>query len=102
MVFQRANDAAECALALQAALSRLDFAALGLSVPLSLRIGGHLGPVYETLDPVLGHTNFFGARHPRRPHRAGHAAGLRLRDRRPSRRRWRSSTARPLHATMSA
>src|SRR5262249_49690659 len=28
LVFQRANDAAECALALQAALSRLDFAAL--------------------------------------------------------------------------
>jgi hypothetical protein len=68
MVFQRANDAAECALALQAALSRLDFAALGLSVPLSLRIGGHLGPVYETLDPVLGHTNFFGAHVTRAAH----------------------------------
>jgi class 3 adenylate cyclase len=61
LVFQRANDAAECALALQAALSRLDFAALGFSMPLSLRIGGHLGPVYETLDPVLGRANFFGA-----------------------------------------
>ena len=68
MVFQRANDAAECALALQAALSRLDFAALGLSVPLSLRIGGHLGPVYKTLDPVLGHTNFFGAHVTRAAH----------------------------------
>jgi class 3 adenylate cyclase len=68
MVFQRANDAAECALALQAALSRLDLAALGLSVPLSLRIGGHLGPVYETLDPVLGHTNFFGAHVTRAAH----------------------------------
>ena len=68
MVFQRANDAAECALALQAALSRLDFAALGLSVPLSLRIGGHLGPVYETLDPVLGQTNFFGAHVTRAAH----------------------------------
>jgi len=68
MVFQRANDAAECALALQAALSRLDFAALGLSMPLSLRIGGHLGPVYETLDPVLGHTNFFGAHVTRAAH----------------------------------
>jgi class 3 adenylate cyclase len=68
MVFQRANDAAECALALQAALSRLDFAALGLSVALSLRIGGHLGPVYETLDPVLGQTNFFGAHVTRAAH----------------------------------
>jgi class 3 adenylate cyclase len=68
MVFQRANDAAECALALQAALSRLDFAALGLSMPLSLRIGGHLGPVYETLDPVLGQTNFFGAHVTRAAH----------------------------------
>jgi class 3 adenylate cyclase len=61
LVFHRAHDAALCALELQAALARLDFAALGLSMPLSLRIGGHLGPVYETLDPVLGHKNFFGA-----------------------------------------
>ena len=61
LVFRRAHDAAACALDLQAALTQLDFAKLGLSAPLSLRIGGHLGPVYETLDPVLGRNNFFGA-----------------------------------------
>ena len=37
-------------------------------MPLSLRIGGHLGPVYETLDPVLGHKNFFGAHVSRAAH----------------------------------
>ncbi len=68
LVFRRAHDAAQCALDLQTALSRLDFAALGLSAPLSLRIGGHLGPVYETLDPVLGHKNFFGAHVTRAAH----------------------------------
>jgi class 3 adenylate cyclase len=61
LVFKRAHDAAACALDLQAELSQLDHKRLGLSNPLSLRIGGHLGPVYETLDPVLGHDNFFGA-----------------------------------------
>jgi len=61
LVFKRAHDAADCALDLQRALTQLDFRTLGLSDPLALRIGGHLGPVYETLDPVLGHENFFGA-----------------------------------------
>jgi len=61
LVFKRAHEAADCALDLQTALSQLDFRTLGLSDPLALRIGGHLGPVYETLDPVLGHENFFGA-----------------------------------------
>ncbi len=61
LVFQRAYDAAACALDLQAALLRLNFTSLSLSAPLSLRIGGHLGPVYETFDPVLGRNNFFGA-----------------------------------------
>jgi class 3 adenylate cyclase len=60
LVFQRAHEAAQCALDLQAALARLDFAKLGLSAPLSLRLGGHLGPVYKALDPVLGCESFFG------------------------------------------
>jgi len=61
LVFQRAHEAAACALDLQDALGQVDFAALGLSRSLSLRIGGHLGPVYETQDPVLDRENFFGA-----------------------------------------
>src|SRR5262245_44611961 len=68
LVLQRAHTAAQCALDLQAALARLDLAKLGLSVPLPLRLAGHLGPVYERLDPVLGHNNFFGAHVTRAAH----------------------------------
>jgi len=67
-VLQRAHTAAQIALDLQAALARLDLAKLGLSMPLPLRLAGHLGPVYETLDPVLGHNNFFGAHVTRAAH----------------------------------
>jgi class 3 adenylate cyclase len=61
VVFQRAHEAAEFALDLQEEMQRLDFGRLGLSRQLSLRIGGHLGPVYETEDPILHRENFFGA-----------------------------------------
>jgi class 3 adenylate cyclase len=61
LVFQRAHEAAALALDLQDALGKLDFAAFGLGAPLVLRLGGHVGPVYETEDPILGRRNFFGA-----------------------------------------
>lgn len=61
LVFRRASEAAACALDLQDALGSLDFAALGLDAALSLRVGGHLGPVFELYDPVLQRRNFFGA-----------------------------------------
>jgi class 3 adenylate cyclase len=61
LMFQRAHEAAQCALDLQDTLQELDFAGLGLAQPLSLRIGGHLGPVYQVEDPVLHRENFFGA-----------------------------------------
>lgn len=61
LVFQRAHEAAAFALDLQDALGKLDFAAFGLGAPLVLRLGGHVGPVYETQDPILGRQNFFGA-----------------------------------------
>jgi len=61
LVFQRAHEAAAFALDLQDALGKLDFGAHGLGAPLVLRLGGHVGPVYETEDPILGRRNFFGA-----------------------------------------
>ena len=61
LVFKRAHTAAECALDLQEAMSTFDFRSHGLPEELALRIGGHLGPVYEYRDPVLERPNFFGA-----------------------------------------
>jgi hypothetical protein len=53
--------AARCALKLQAAMAAIDLAQCGLPESLALRLGGHFGPVYEAIDPVLGLTNYFGA-----------------------------------------
>lgn len=60
LVFRRTRDAAACALDLQEAMQSIDHATLGLSKPVSLRLGGHLGPVFETVDPLLRKPNFFG------------------------------------------
>ena len=60
LVFRRTREAAECALDLQAAMQSIDSRQLGLSRPVSLRLGGHLGPVFETEDPLLRKSNFFG------------------------------------------
>jgi class 3 adenylate cyclase len=61
LVFRRTREAAECALDLQAAMQSIDSRQLGLSRPVSLRLGGHLGPVFETEDPLLRKSNVFGA-----------------------------------------
>lgn len=61
LVFRRTRDAAACALALQAAMQSMDRGRLGLTEPMALRLGGHLGPVFETADPLLMKPNFFGA-----------------------------------------
>ena len=53
--------AAQCALDLQAAMAAIDLEAYGLPETLALRLGGHFGPVFETTDPVLHLTNYFGA-----------------------------------------
>lgn len=60
-VFGDAAQAARCALDLQQAMARLDLAAHDLPDHISLRLGGHLGPVFPTFDPVLKRMNFFGA-----------------------------------------
>ncbi|HTL25977.1 MAG TPA: tetratricopeptide repeat-containing protein [Burkholderiales bacterium] len=61
LVLGDAAAGARCALALQAALQKLDLPAQGLPDTLALRLGGHFGPVFETTDPVQGVTNYFGA-----------------------------------------
>jgi len=60
-VFADAGQAAECALQLQEEMAELDLQAAGLPGHLKLRLGGHLGPVFPTYDPVLKRENFFGA-----------------------------------------
>jgi hypothetical protein len=61
VVFADAGIAALCALDLQEAMASLDLAKHGLPTYLSLRLGGHLGPVYELQDPILERPNFYGA-----------------------------------------
>ncbi|MEO6172045.1 MAG: adenylate/guanylate cyclase domain-containing protein, partial [Arenimonas sp.] len=61
VVLSDAPVAAQCALELQAAMAMLDLEAFGLPDTLALRLGGHFGPVFETTDPVLHLTNYFGA-----------------------------------------
>ncbi len=53
--------AATLALKLQEAMHGIDLAKIGLPDHLRLRLGGHLGPAYELMDPMLKRMNFYGA-----------------------------------------
>jgi class 3 adenylate cyclase len=61
VVFRDAGRAAECALDMQDAMNAIDLEAAGLPETLKLRLGGHLGPVYELDDPVTDRPNYYGA-----------------------------------------
>ena len=61
VVFRDAGRAAACALDMQDAMSAIDLEAAGLPETLKLRLGGHLGPVYELDDPVTDRPNYYGA-----------------------------------------
>ena len=61
VVLSDAFAAARCALELQEAMSAIDFEAAGLPATMALRIGGHLGPVFPTYDPVLRADGFMGS-----------------------------------------
>jgi class 3 adenylate cyclase len=61
LVFDDAGKAAACALSLQEAMAGVDLAGAGLPDTMALRLGGHLGPVYAAIDPILRRNNFFGA-----------------------------------------
>jgi hypothetical protein len=53
--------AAHCALDLQQAMASIDLEAERLPSHLALRIGGHVGPVFPTHDPVLDADGFMGS-----------------------------------------
>jgi class 3 adenylate cyclase len=59
-VYDDAGKAANAALELQDAIGRLDLKSAGLPTTLSLRLGGHLAPVFEVQDPVLKRRGFMG------------------------------------------
>lgn len=61
VVFHNAGRAAACALDMQDAMNAIDLKAAGLPETLKLRLGGHLGPVYELADPVTDRPNYYGA-----------------------------------------
>ena len=61
VVLSDASTAAACALELQDELAQLDLEAEGLPTTLALRLGGHVGPVFPTYDPVLETQGFMGS-----------------------------------------
>jgi histidine ammonia-lyase len=61
VVFRNADRAAACALDMQDAMSAIDLKAAGLPQTLKMRLGGHLGPVYELDDPITGGLDIYGA-----------------------------------------
>lgn len=60
IVCREAASAARVALDLQRAMGGMDLAAAGLPGHLALRVGAHVGPVFEAVDPVVGAPSFFG------------------------------------------
>jgi hypothetical protein len=61
IVLTDAVTAAACALDLQDALQAIDLEAEGLPSHLALRLGGHVGPVFPTYDPLLREEAFMGS-----------------------------------------
>jgi adenylate cyclase len=59
-VFADVTAAADCALAFQDALQRIDLGAIGLPRNLDLRIGVHAGPVFALSDPVSHRPTYWG------------------------------------------
>ena len=60
-VISDAVSAAACALDLQDAVERLDPESVGLPAELALRLGGHVGPIFPVIDPILNRQSFVGA-----------------------------------------
>ena len=60
-VFTDVCQAASWALHMQERMRKVDLAAVKLPSHLQLRLGGHLGPAYHLMDPVLERPNYYGA-----------------------------------------
>jgi class 3 adenylate cyclase len=61
VVLSDADAAAACALDLQASVAAVDLASSGLPAHLALRLGGHVGPVFQIQNPVLRARAFMGS-----------------------------------------
>jgi adenylate cyclase len=61
LVIDEVGIAAECALNMQRAVTQLDLDRMGLGALRGLRIGLHVGPVFETWDPIARRRSFTGA-----------------------------------------
>ena len=59
-VFSDVTEAADCALGLHEALTRIDLEAFGLPADLELRIGAHAGPVMAITDPITQKPTYWG------------------------------------------
>ena len=60
-VITDAVSAAACALELQEAVADLNPQTVGLPADLSLRLGGHVGPIFPVADLVLNRRSFVGS-----------------------------------------
>jgi class 3 adenylate cyclase len=60
VVMNDAIQAAHCALDLQDMMTLFDHSKYSLPTHISLRLGGHIGPVFELRDPILKNLNYFG------------------------------------------
>ncbi len=61
LVLEEVTAAADCALAVQAAVNRMDFKQMGLGTLGAMRVAAHAAPVFEGRDPISGSRLFFGA-----------------------------------------
>jgi len=61
LVFTDAHAAVDCAIAIQDTVRSIDWASLGLPFAPMLRLGGHIGPIFEGHDFVRNEPTFFGA-----------------------------------------
>ncbi len=61
LILDDVYSAARCAFDLQVAMAQLPLKKLGLPDFITLRLGGHFGPVSSCTDPILKTSNFFGA-----------------------------------------
>ncbi len=60
LVINEVSKAAEIALKMTRIFNDWDFSALGLPTNLGLRVATHVGPIFQTNNPVLGKPDFFG------------------------------------------
>ncbi len=61
LAFASVDTAADCAVSLQQTMAAFDLGAMGLDPLRGMRIGAHVGPVYEERDPFTNELSYMGA-----------------------------------------